>query len=106
MEKPKRTEVAERFGLPDAPAVTDIDTEVINSGPAIFATKIYGTVSPMGMRLTFAEVNPSSETPSFRTAVFIGFHDVAALTDLLQRQLSLLQMVEVPMPAGDSGETK
>ena len=68
----KRTEIAERFGIPEAPPVTDVDAVVINSGPAALSNKFYSTVFPHGMRLTFAETNPALEAPAFRAAVFLG----------------------------------
>ncbi|MBL9049037.1 MAG: hypothetical protein JNK19_02870 [Tabrizicola sp.] len=95
MTTPKRTEIAERYGISEPPVVTETDTAVINSGPAVFANKMFATTMPQGMRLTFAEVNPGSPTPSFRTAVFLGVHDVAALADLLQRQLALVEQVDI-----------
>ena len=104
MTTPEKTEIAQRFGLPDSPLITDVDTTVINNGPAFFSNKMYATMLPQGMRLTFAEVNPASPTPAFRTAVFLNFQDAAALADLLQRQLAQLEIVPFPQPAGDSGE--
>lgn len=104
MTTPGKTPIAELFGLPEAPAITDAETAIINGGPAVFSNKMYATMMPQGMRLTFAEVNPASETPAFRAAIFMGFSDMAALADLLQRQLMQLEKVEIPQQAGDSGE--
>ena len=101
----KKTDIAQKYGIEDAPPVTDIDTAVINSGPAVFANKIYASTAAHGMRLTFAEVNPAAEVPSYRTAVFLGFHEVAGLADLLQRQLALVEFVEYKEAAGKSGDT-
>lgn len=104
MTTPDKTEIAKKFGLPEAPVVTEPETAIINSGPAIFANKIYATMMPQGLRLTFAEVNPASPTPSFRAALLLGIQDAAALADLLQRQLSQIEVVETPLPVGDSGK--
>ncbi len=65
------------------------DGIAINSGPAFFSNKIYATVSPVGMRLTFVEVNQAVPTPAYRTAVFLSIADTLALLELLQRQLVL-----------------
>lgn len=104
MTAEEKSEIAKQFQLPDPPQITDIDTGVINSGPAYYSNKIYTTMAPHGMRLTFAEMNPASDIPAFRTAVFMGYQDIAALTDLLVRQLSLLQNVDPNTLAGGSGE--
>ena len=104
MKTPEKTEIAQRFGLPDSPPITDMDTAIINSGPAFFSNKMYATMTPQGMRLTFAELNLASPTPAFRAAVFLSFPDAAALADLLQRQLSQIEFVPFPQPDGDSGE--
>ena len=104
MTDTERSEIAKLFELPDPPQMTDVDTAVINSGPAVFSNKIYATMTPQGMRLTFAELNPASEIPAFRTAIFMGYQDIAALADLLLRQLALLQKVDQNNPAGDIGE--
>lgn len=90
MTEPKETAIPNKFELPDAPPVTDVDTQAINSGPAFFSNKLYATIMPQGLRITFAELNPASSTPAYRTAVFLAFQDAAALVDLLQRQLALL----------------
>jgi hypothetical protein len=100
----EKSDIAKAFNLPDPPQVTDVDTVVINSGPAFFSNKMYATMTPQGMRLTFAELNPASETPAFRAAIFMGYQDIAALADLLLRQLSLLQSATENTQAGDSGE--
>lgn len=100
----EKTEIAEKFDLPDPPQITDIDTAVINSGPAVFANKMYSTMTPHGMRLTFAELNPASEVPAFRAAIFMGYADMAALADLLQRQLMQMERIEIPKQVGDVGE--
>lgn len=103
--KPEKSEIAQRFGLPEPPQITDLDTSAINSGPAFYSNKMYATMLPQGMRLTFAEINPASPAPAFRTAIFLSFQDAAALADLLQRQLGQLDFVPFTQPAGDSGET-
>lgn len=105
MTTPGKTEIAEKFGLPEAPAVTDAETGIINGGPAYFSNKIYATMMPQGMRVTFAELNPASPIPAFRSAVFLSFQDAVALADLLQRQIAQIEFVEIPKPAGVSGET-
>ena len=87
LEEAKKS-VRDLWGIPDAPEVTDVDARVINSGPAIFANKLYATSQVAGMRLTFAELNPGDPLPAFRTSVFLAYHDVAALIDLLQRQIA------------------
>ena len=104
MKTPEKTEVATKFDLPEPPPMTEIDTASINSGPAFYSNKMYATLLPQGMRLTFAEMNPASPAPAFRTAIFLSFPDAAALADLLQRQLSQLEFVPYTPPAGDSGE--
>lgn len=104
MTTPEKTEIAKKFELSDPPPVTDTDTAIINSGPALFANKMYATMMPQGMRLTFAEMNPAAEVPAFRAAIFMGYTDMAALADLLQRQLAQLEIVERQKQAGDVGE--
>lgn len=104
MKTPEKSELAKKFGVADPPAITDADTATINSGPAIFANKMYATLSPQGMRLTFAEANPALPAPAFRTAVFLSYSDAAALMDLLQRQLSLIEVLDTPPGAETNGE--
>lgn len=104
MTTPEKSDLAKRFKVADPPTITDVDTATINSGPAIFANKMYATISPQGLRLTFAEANPALPAPAFRAAVFLSFPDAAALMDLLQRQLSLIEVFEGSSEAVASGE--
>lgn len=99
-----KSPLAQKFGVTDVPPFTDADAQAINAGPAIFSNKMFATVAPQGMRLTFAETNPASPVPSFRAAIFLSFQDAAALLDLLERQLSLVETVAIPAVVKASGE--
>ncbi len=57
------------------------------SGTAVYANKIYGTFSQLGVRLTFMEASPDGGE-RFRTAVFITMPDAASLRDLLERNVA------------------
>ena len=102
----EKTELAKRFLVADPPTITDVDTAVINSGAAVLANKMYATIMPHGLRLTFAETNPSSPSPAFRAAVFVSFQVAAALFDLLHRQLSNIEVLSDLPGAEPSGDTK
>lgn len=76
---------------PEQAVLAEFDAEVINSGPAQYSNKMFSTVLPAGMRITFAEMNPAVPKLAFRSAVFLGYHDVALLIDLLQRQMAVAE---------------
>ncbi len=100
-----RSPLAQKFGVAEVPPpFTDADAQAINAGPAIFSNKMFATVAPQGMRLTFAEVNPASPSPAFRAAIFLSFQDAAALMDLLERQLSQVDTVVIPTAVQASGQ--
>lgn len=67
----------------------------ILSVPAPYANKIYSTVTPTGMRITFVEHNIATEAGVARSAVFMGYDDIEALIALLQRQLALVEKVPI-----------
>jgi hypothetical protein len=93
MTQAQKSALAQKFGVVDPPQFTDADAEAVNSGPAIFSNKMFATVAPQGLRLTFAETNIATQLPQFRAAVFLSFPDAAALMDLLERQLGLVDSV-------------
>lgn len=104
MSSSEKSELAKKFGVGDSPDVSDVDTSAINSGPAIFANKIYATVMPQGLRLTFAEMNPAQALPAYRTAVLLSYPDAAALMDLLQKQLTLVESSMEQLEVRTGGE--
>lgn len=65
--------------------------DAILSIPAPYANKIYSTITPAGMRLSFVEHNVATEKGVARSAVFLSFEDVEAMIELLHRQMALVQ---------------
>ena len=102
----EKSDLAKLFQVADPPEITDADTSLINSGAAVLVNKMYATVMPFGMRITFAEANPATQVPAFRTAVFLSYQDAAALYDLLHRQLQKVEVLPVPLGVVTSGDTK
>ena len=70
----------------------------IFSGPAIASNKIYATIGPAGVRITFCEQAGPTAPPIFRMAALLSFPDAFALRDLLIRQL---EHVEVTVEKSD-----
>lgn len=75
----------------ELPRVGEAEGAIINAGPALYCNRIFSTVYPQGMRLTFAEANPATPLPEFRTAVFLSYTDTLLLIDLLERQLAAVR---------------
>lgn len=65
------------------------------AGPAVFSNRIYATLSPLGIRLTFMESSPNGEE-QYRTAAYLSILDGIALKDLLERQLGNVQVAVEP----------
>lgn len=80
--------------------VSEEEMRTIFSGPALAANKIYVTVSPAGVRLTFCEQWGKVVPATFRTAVLMSFPDAIALSDLLARQLEnvTIEVVKADSP--------
>lgn len=75
---------------PHTPA--DADAAIINAGAAVYCNAVYATTLPVGLRLTFAEVNPATPmSPAFRAAIILSPYDAAALADLINRQLAFVE---------------
>ena len=80
---------------------TDISGEerdLILTGPALFANKVYATSLPTGVRLTFAEHRGGDALPVFRNAVFLAWPDFLELMKLLKRVEGRLEVVQVDPP--------
>lgn len=60
------------------------ESDIINSVPAVLANYFFTTHSPLGVRLTFAEQNPGSEKVQARGAVYIEAGSLDALISLLE----------------------
>lgn len=63
--------------------------EIIFSGPAVFANRIFVTLTPFGVRITFVEQQENAQ-PAFRTATYLNILDAISFRDLLNRQLNAL----------------
>jgi hypothetical protein len=69
--------------------------EMVFSGPAPVINRMHVNNLQAGMRLTFSEQYSDVVPPVFRAAVFLSYDDAEALRNLLDRQLSTLQKVEI-----------
>lgn len=58
-------------------------SEVVLSGPAVWANHVLTTNSHAGVKLTFAETNPESDDVKFRAGVYLEAGTALALFDLL-----------------------
>jgi hypothetical protein len=81
----------------------DIQNEIF-SGPAVFANRIFVTITPLGVRLTFTEQQEDAPVV-FRTAAYLNILDAFAFKDLLNRQLGkLAEAVEDAETPPEGGE--
>ena len=72
---------------------------VATAGPAVLTNRFYINVSPMGVRIAFAE-QEGLLVPAFRTAVVMSFQDAYALSSVI-KQLRDANVHVVPQdPAG------
>jgi hypothetical protein len=63
------------------------DLQIVFSGPAVAANKIFVTLSSAGIRLTFTEQRNPKVAPVFRTAALVSIPDAISLRDLLSKVL-------------------
>ena len=57
---------------PDKPVpVSEEELQIAFSGPAVAANKVYVTLNPAGVRITFTEQRNPKVVPVFRTAVLV-----------------------------------
>lgn len=68
--------------------VSQEELQAAFSGPALNANKVYSSVMPAGIRLSFMEHHPEEVPPTYRTAVLLSIGDAIALKNLLVRQLA------------------
>lgn len=78
--------------------VTQEEMEIAFSGPALYCNKFYVTMSPVNMRLTFAENNPRIKLPQFRGAVSMSIGDAMELKALLERVLEDVETHKIKIP--------
>lgn len=72
--------------------VTETETDIAFSGPAVFSNRFYISVSAVGARITFAE-EAEGRPASFRTAVYLGLADATSLSKVLK---ALIKEPEAP----------
>lgn len=71
----------------------------IFEGSAVYSNKVYATVTPFGVRITFTETGGDQE--HFRTAAFLNIVDAMSLKDLLERLLQGIEFTAVESEADD-----
>lgn len=63
--------------------VSDQEASLAFEVPAPITNKFFVHASPAGVRITFAEMNPGSNQPSIRAAVFLHPQDAFQFRDVL-----------------------
>lgn len=72
------------MGEPTISDVSDDYAEVILAGPAVWANMFFTTTSDQGIKITFAEKNPSVDSPAFRAAIYMDYLGLLTLQRLLE----------------------
>lgn len=66
-------------------SVTTEEMSEVVSGPALFANKLFVTMNPYGVRLTFCESYSDHPVPKFRQAVYMEIHDFKSFLGVLHK---------------------
>ncbi len=67
--------------------LSEQELELAYSGPAMAANRLFVTITPSGVRITFAEQTGPGKPAHFRTAVIMSIQDGIALRDVLSKTL-------------------
>ena len=86
----------------EKPKVSEAELNVLLSGPAVLANKMYVTGHQAGARITFCEQLGANTVPVFRSAVYIGYAELESLIGLLQKAMERIEAVEVQVPPGET----
>lgn len=75
---------------------TSEETQVAFAGPAQAADRVFATVGPSGVRLAFAEQDPSTGACHFRGAVMLPPAAAFALGQMLREMIAVEAVPQAP----------
>ena len=85
----------------DGASVSQDELKLAFAAPAVFSNKIYVTVNPLGVRLTFCELREDVDFLAPRAGVYLPLSDAMALRDLLNAQLENIKLEMVQLDGND-----
>jgi hypothetical protein len=78
---------------PAIQGITEEELQLIFSGPAVFANKVFVTIAGPVARITFMDL--VGDTLHFRTAAMVALNDLLSLRDVISGLADKVKVVEV-----------